>query len=717
MHPELQTPELPTQPSTCAQETLEVRPSSELAAQSAASTASTVSSPVKEKSPGATVAVVADLESNRGTEDMPAVKAPWWSRYSGYTRLKVIPTSRTRRAVYAAIVVGCFTLIGVLVGLYRAGRLGSFPSSQDEIKIALPQGTYLGEVTSQSSSYPRAIEAWRGIPYAQSTAGDNRFRPPQALNTTSKSSEIFDARDFGPICSQGLSSGSEDCLSVNVYRPHYGDNTTARKLDWEKLGSENATMPVVIYVHGGSFNSGSGKERNMASFVSWAETPIIGVSFNYRVGALGFLPSQVAKDAGILNLGLKDQQMLFAWVQQNIASFGGDPDNVTLMGLSAGSHSIGHQMISYAPANKLTSDPVPFHKIILESGGSLARATFAPTHPLHEEQFEAFIAQLGLSQWPEDDLLNQLRTLSWAKIQTASNSIFTKYNAKIQWPFQPTIEGPGGVIPDLPLVSWQEGNVVRVPILTGFDTNEGALFVPHSPSVSTALRTLMGTIIPALNDTSLDVMEEIYPDPTNSTAGKLLYPRPQLPRYGKQFWRLDDGYAHYAYICPVLQAAHFASVNNTAPVYVYHFSALSAVRGACEHGDEAPVVAHDMSILATDPGLTEAADAMTGFWTRFAAFGDPNPSTPANETDSTYGTTWEKFVSPFTSGGNVTVDGEGQVALFAYGNDERMKAKGRFLPGVPSQMINLTSRELGECQYWFDRVIYSEGFGNGSLAY
>lgn len=192
--------------------------------------------------------------------------------------------------------------------------------------VTLSQGTYIGAtIPLKHDAYPKAVEAFLGIPYAESTADKNRFRP--AIPVTNSTS-TFDAVSPGPAC-PGSNSGraeSEDCLNLNVYRPV----GTAKK----------EGLPVVVYVHGGAFNMGYGMERNMASFVSWAREDIVAVSFNYRVGAFGFLPSALTAKEGLLNLGLKDQQVLFEWVRTNIAAFGGDPENVTLMGLSAGAHSV-----------------------------------------------------------------------------------------------------------------------------------------------------------------------------------------------------------------------------------------------------------------------------------------------------------------------------------------------------------------------------------------
>lgn len=219
------------------------------------------------------------------------------------------------------------------------------PHSGLTATVALPQGRYTGVLLPASSSLPRAVEAWRGIPYAQSTGGENRFRPPVPLPVAAGHASVVAvvADLFGPICpgtaarTAAAEGESEDCLNLNVYRP-----VAWREKDG--VGDEQVTMrtmmPVIVYVHGGAFNGGSGTERDMASFVSWAATPVLAVSFNYRVGALGFPSSVVADREGCLNLGLRDQQMLFEWVRSNIGAFGGDGGRVTVMGMSAGAHSV-----------------------------------------------------------------------------------------------------------------------------------------------------------------------------------------------------------------------------------------------------------------------------------------------------------------------------------------------------------------------------------------
>jgi carboxylesterase type B len=195
--------------------------------------------------------------------------------------------------------------------------------------VTLPQGKLIGIV--QSDSLPQPIECFLGFPYAQPPIGDLRFRP---LVPVESSTEAFYAQQYGkaapgkPLITPRLPlEYSEDCLTANVFRPVPKNDEACR-------------LPVLVYVHGGAFNRGNSSMQNTASLVAWAEEPFIAVSFNYRIGALGFLPSTKSAEEGILNLGIRDQIFLLEWIQQHIHAFGGDNKNVTLMGLSAGAISV-----------------------------------------------------------------------------------------------------------------------------------------------------------------------------------------------------------------------------------------------------------------------------------------------------------------------------------------------------------------------------------------
>lgn len=625
-------------------------------------------------------------------------------------------------------------------------KAATTPKMQSPISIAtsasvpvvrLRQGIYKGKTNPANGNHPKSIESFLGIPYAQDTSGENRFRPAVPVPD---SSATFDAVTFGPTC-LGSWSGlpeSEDCLRLNVYRPA-GSVTEA--------GSpETKPLPVVIYVHGGSFNTGHGGERNMASFVSWAKEDILAVSFNYRTGPFGFLPSALTAREGLLNLGLKDQQALFRWVKENIVAFGGDPENITIMGLSAGAHSVGHHVVYYG--NSSTS--APFQKAILESGACTARAVFYPTHPRHLVQFREFLVAAGVEGVPESEVFDALRKLDGKTLNAASKKVWAKYTDSVTWPFQPVIDGPNAysnssnlnshssepVVPDLPFHSWQKGHHLRIPVLTGFNTNEGTMFIPPKADTNEDFRSFFGTLIPGFSKKDLDDLEKFYPDPVTDPSS----PYQSVPEgMGRQWARLDAAYSHYAYICPVLQTAHFLSTNDATPdnpsfsksthgtrategkppVYVYHYAALSKW-GTANHGDEAAIVAHDMSVIASGltpvaelthdtadihpspvsqkPGLRAISDAMHTAWVNFIVSKDGNPN-PLAKT----GQEWPAFESPF--GGK----GKGRLVKFGEGNDERLEAGGS--EGVPVKVEKLGERELEVCRFWWERVEVSQGVG------
>lgn len=199
------------------------------------------------------------------------------------------------------------------------------------VKLA-NHGKVVGVSIPEAPLLPKAVEAFYGIPYAQPPVGDRRFRPAEKLPPTPDN--VLDGSKYGPSGpgKQLLPGGpqliySEDCLTANVFRQ-------AGSVEGGKL------LPVALYIHGGAFNRGTASMHNTASMMAWSDEPFVAVSFNYRIGALGFLPSGLSAKEGALNLGLKDQIVLFEWVQENIKAFGGDPENVTLVGLSAGAHSV-----------------------------------------------------------------------------------------------------------------------------------------------------------------------------------------------------------------------------------------------------------------------------------------------------------------------------------------------------------------------------------------
>jgi acetylcholinesterase len=191
--------------------------------------------------------------------------------------------------------------------------------------VSIPQGTFVGVTVPIDIRI--SVDEFLGIPYATQPVGSGRFQP---VDLPPSSDKIFDATYYGANCMQASgnlgSNEREDCLYLNVYRPTHMPF--------------NKTLPVVVFFHGGSFVAGSSKSRNMEAVVAWSSEPIIAVSVNYRLGALGFLAGSVIARAGTLNLGLLDQVKSLEWVQTNIKEFGGDPSRVTLLGDSAGAHAV-----------------------------------------------------------------------------------------------------------------------------------------------------------------------------------------------------------------------------------------------------------------------------------------------------------------------------------------------------------------------------------------
>ncbi|KAK0634955.1 Alpha/Beta hydrolase protein [Bombardia bombarda] len=630
------------------------------------------------------------------------------------------------------------------------------PTANGGPSVSLSQGTYVGVTLQASRRFRKPIEAFRGVPFAQTTAGQNRFRPPQPLAPSNGS---FSATSFGhscPVMGVVRKGFGEDCLNANIYRPaglvdNAGLSTTGEK-------GRRPLLPVAVYVHGGGFNNGMGIERNMAMFVAWADAPMLGVNFNYRVGALGFLPSALTAREGLLNLGLKDQQMLLEWVKDNIEAFGGDPDNITIMGLSAGAHSIGHHVMYYAQSPK----PAPFAKAILESGATTARAVLLPTHPRHLVQFRQFLVAANVAAVAETEVFDRLRELPLETIAKASKAVWDLYEESVTWPFQPVIDGPNDLarssqanitsangtvlspapalplIPDLPVKSWRQGKHLHIPVLTGYNTNEGTMFIPPKADTNKQFRAFFKGLIPTFSDADLDALEKLYPDPVIDPSS----PYKTVPKgKGRQWTRLDAAYSHYAYICPVFQTAHFLSTaSEPSPVYVYRYAATSTW-GTANHGDEAPVVAHDIDFLSKggrSPGLMAISDAMHGAWARFVAskVGSPNYGAPIGAVE------WPAFVSPFkredvsAAGGsaakrwlwndaasaNTNKAGEagkgggppgdtGRVLVFGAGNDEREGKAGKGRKGTPALVEPMSALELETCRFWWERIELSQGLG------
>ncbi|PVH80772.1 alpha/beta-hydrolase [Cadophora sp. DSE1049] len=570
--------------------------------------------------------------------------------------------------VFLSVVTLCLWLLTYSRGEKRDQhklpiKLGNRP------KVTLRQGRFLG--VELEEGYPQTLEAFLGIPYGLSTEGLGRFRAPVRVDASEME---FDAGEFGDRCPSGGGAGqSEDCLNLNLYRPK-------RRNPAEKL-------PVAVHIHGGAFNGGIGDSSwQLSHFMAWSAEPMIAISFSYRVGALGFLPSKIMAKEGLLNAGLKDQELLLEWVQENIAAFGGDPDNVTIMGSSAGAHSIGHHLLHN------TDKPPPFARAILESGAATARAVYTYSNPLHETQFKEFLIELGCDSVPEERLVTTLRGYTTSEIKKASETIFNKYNPSVRWPFQPVIDGKGGMIPTRPIDAWKAGKWHQVPILTGYNTNEGTSFVPSNGKTNKDFTEFFTTLLPGLRNRDISELEDVYPDPTKDHHSKYVEKRPGV---GPQFTRMEQAYGHFAYISPVRQTVQYAAPG-PAPVYLYHFAASSSVKGGAAHGNHIPFVMHTPGVKDKSKTVNEISGHMHAYWTSFITSGDPNkvPGRYAKRRN------WPAYVRAGGEDGKGRKGGEGRLLVFGEGNDEVAGGKGK---GVVVQLKD-DGFAAEESEFWWART-------------
>ncbi len=197
--------------------------------------------------------------------------------------------------------------------------------------------------------YPKQVTGWEGV-YDASEYGNCSYQPRAFYDEETVVEKVFYYHEFR----KGETyTYSEDCLFLNVFAP-----------DTAKPGDK---LPVLVYIHGGGFTGGCGHEKHFDGPV-WATRGIIGVTLNYRLGPLGFaaLP-ELKQEAGVTgNYGLYDQLEALRWVNRNIAAFGGDPDNVTIMGQSAGAMSVQQHCLSPL------SDGL-FHRAVMSSGGGVSK--------------------------------------------------------------------------------------------------------------------------------------------------------------------------------------------------------------------------------------------------------------------------------------------------------------------------------------------------------
>nr|ARM65383.1 putative antennal esterase CXE12 [Ectropis obliqua] len=332
----------------------------------------------------------------------------------------------------------CFCSFVIFCGAYAA------EDAKESKVVYIAQGPVRGYKDPSSGVY-----FYQSIPYATAPTGVNKFKAPLPPPTWT---EPLEAVSSHIACPQFMHVGpvkiemnqQEDCLIASVYVPD----------------TQERDLPVVVYVHGGAFQVGTGDMILPTALV--AENNIIAVTFNYRVGTHGFLCLGTEDVPG--NAGMKDQVAALKWVKQNIASFGGNPDEVTIAGYSAGSAAVDLLMLSKSAEGL-------FNKVIPESGASIGVWTIQ-TDPL--ENAKNFAKNLNFTDVDDIDALENF-------YKTASFDVLNvPFFDKIDSTFGPSpcVERSTSEEPFLdksPVDILKSGDYRKVPLLYGFASMEGLI--------------------------------------------------------------------------------------------------------------------------------------------------------------------------------------------------------------------------------------------------
>ncbi|KAI3332170.1 alpha/beta-hydrolase [Xylariaceae sp. AK1471] len=484
-----------------------------------------------------------------------------------------------------------------------------------------------------------------GIPYAQDTGGVNRFRVPQSLNETWDG--VRQAKVYGPACPDqqvavdGQFGMSEDCLSINIVRPSgtgLGENESENGEE-EKGGGKVRKFPVLLWIHGGSYQAGTSalSNYNLTFLVQRSvdiRLPVVAASINYRKGGWGNMYSREIQGSGNTNLALRDMRKALAWIQENIGAFGGDASSVTIWGESAGSFAVGQLLMSYGGR----TDGL-FHRSIQESG-SAATAWYNGSD-WYQPIYDKIVGQVNCTQ--AIDTLECLRAVDYEVLYPFLNS------SAVTGPgWYPTVDGD--IIPAYPTTLLQSGRFAQIPHLYGTNSDEGTDNAPVG-SINTDLDLYnyllhdSGFGFPA---STVSRIMELYPDdpsqgiPLNTGSERFADKGYQYKRVativGDVFYhatRLDDA-RHYAKGAPT-----FVYRFNTRPLAGYANSDFNGTGNGSGDGNATVVmlapaykgVAHFSEVafvfanpgaVGPWPGYRALSQQMSEQWIRFAHTGDPN---------------------------------------------------------------------------------------------
>jgi len=475
--------------------------------------------------------------------------------------------------------------------LLAGGLTAGTVTAADE--VSTESGTVQG-----TTNIDRTVRMFKGIPFAAPPVGELRWKAPQPAP---RWSSVRQADKFGSACLQTNVFGdiyfrdsqpSEDCLNLNV---------------WVPAKPASSKLPVLLWYYGGGFVAGANCEPRYDG-ENLAKKGIIIVEPNYRLGVFGFLSHpELTKESGrdaSGNYGLLDQVAALQWVVKNIAAFGGDPHNITIAGESAGSFSVSALMASPLSRNL-------FQKAIGESGAFFPSGPNAglDTKSLAEaEQFGVkFAESVGANS------LAQMRAKPGNDLLQAA----AKNNRGFG--FSPDIDGY--FLPTVALAIYAQGAQSHVPLLAGWNADEGKMFVLFAPQKPTA-KSFAELAQSRFGDHAAEFLK-LYPAATDQEA--LL---------SAEALASDDFIAYSTWKWIDMQRQ-----TGNAPVYQYYFEQVPAVKPGAKIGPlpasetgsrHACEIEYVFQTLKSQEGVPwteddfKVSDAMSSYWVNFAKNGNPN---------------------------------------------------------------------------------------------
>ncbi|XP_046740690.1 esterase E4-like [Diprion similis] len=513
-------------------------------------------------------------------------------------------------------------------------------------EVTISQGILQGK--TMTTRYNRRVSAFLGVPYAQPPTGNRRFANPVAADGWNGIRNASVDSNKCPQVSGDDVVGDEDCLYLNIYKPELSENTTSRLL------------PVIVYIHGGQFMSGSD-----VSLVYGPEylldKDLILVTLNYRLGVLGYLSTGDTVASG--NWGLKDQVLALKWVQSNVKYFGGDPDEVTLFGQSSGAASVHLLTMSDATIGL-------FHRYITDSGSALGAWAYKPSGLYSGRAFDLG-KYVGCSNTSTDSLIECLRTVDFFDITASDQELYLWQSyPSILWVPTDEPDIDGAVLTDSPQNLIRDGRVQDLPWLSGVCQDDGLVesiaFYQNETLLDDFLANFDCALPSVLNWNHLPGWGAAWVEPIKSyyfndfKADKNVI-------LANLTVLLTEIIFHY----PAYDALQQQFATNVNPQYFYNFDyrgALSmsyvysgtTVDYGVAHGDD---LIHLFPRTQTFSSFNETrskedyemVDIMVELWTSFAIEGKPTTSAFGNDTN------WEPF--SITKNNNLRIGNKSDLTL------------------------------------------------------